>query len=654
MATRARHIVRWGGIVLAVILVLLGAAAGGLYYLVSRLDVRAEISNAVEHATGRKLTIAGSVGVSFWPVLGLEAHEASLANVQGGRAPALAAMDAIHVGVDILPLFHREVVVKQLVLDHPRIALEVDSNGVPNWTLQPPPPPAPAPGAPAPKPTQAQSSAPPVQAQSFSLRDITINDGEVSFFDARRNGGWNVTQAKLHTALTSLTDPFVVDGSLTYGGQSLTLHAEIITPQSALKGQGTPLRLEVQSQLLNAEFTGRTTSVAGEMAGEVRAWGPSLRQLAFWAGAPIVGGVGLENYAVSGSVGVSGGQYSFSNAGFSVDQVRGRGDFVLMRRNNKPYVSGRLEIFDFDFNPYLTGVAPPQAAQVSTDGAPAGTPGQAPAQIVTVAAAPRAVDITQAPTETPIDFSPLKSINADLELTTHKVLFQHLLIDHSSLDLVVNDGFFAATLHEIDFYGGSAIGSLQVDARDPDIKIGQQITLHGVDANKLLSDAVNFQNLEGTAEVTYTLHSHGRTQSDMIKSTDGTAHIEVVSGAIRGVDMGGLSRTLQNALNGDLIKPAARTQFEGMSATFAIGDGVLASSNLSFNTKDLAIPGIGVIDLPGKRIDLRMAPRSSHGGIVIPFSARGPFTAVQYTTDITDRARREIQARITQVQAASH
>ena len=36
---------------------------------------------------------------------------------------------------------------------------------------------------------------------------------------------------------------------------------------------------------------------------------------------------------------------------FAIDHVRGRGDFELSTRNEKPYLSGRLELFDFDLNP---------------------------------------------------------------------------------------------------------------------------------------------------------------------------------------------------------------------------------------------------------------------------------------------------------------
>ena len=60
----------------------------------------------------------------------------------------------------------------------------------------------------------------------------------------------------------------------------------------------------------------------------------------------------------------------------------------------------------------------------------------------------------------------------------------------------------------------------------------------------------------------------------MIAAARGSAHIEVVSGALQGVDLGGVARTIRNALRGELIAPEARTPFQGFSATFAVADGV--------------------------------------------------------------------------------
>ncbi|HWA00403.1 MAG TPA: AsmA family protein [Caulobacterales bacterium] len=638
--SQVKRVARWGGVVLVMLLVLAGIGAGVVYYLISRLDIRAEISNAVEQSTGRKLTIAGRVGVSVWPVLGLEAHDASLANAQGGRAAALVQMDALHVGVEIAPLFRREVVVRELAFDHPRIALEIGRDGAPNWRMQP--------IGPAPSSQIARQAQDIATSSEFSLRQIRIRDGEVTFFDARRNAGWTLDSADLRAALISMDKPFTVSGVVSYLSHPVTMRLELQSPRLAMTGRAAPMKFSIASELLDAEFDGTSSAATGEIMGQVRASGPSLRRLSAWAGAPIVGGAGMERFAVSGTLGVQNGAYSFSNAGFSLDDARGRGDFVLTQRHGKPYVSGRLEMFDFDFNPYLTGaasaIAPPPDA-----GAPAGAAGAAPAPI----AAPRSLDITQEAGHAAIDFGGLKAVNADLELTTHKMLFQHMRIDHSVLGLVVNDGYLAATLHQLDLYGGSARGRIEVDAREADVRLSQDMTFSGVDANALLSDALHFENLEGKAEVTYSLRTHGRSQSDLINDADGRIHVEVITGALRGVDMGGLARTLRNALNNELISPQARTPFTGMSATFAIADGVLASNNLSFNTPELSIPGIAVIDLRARRIDARMAPRSSRGGIVIPFAARGSFDDIRYASDISDRARREIDARVRQVQAAA-
>jgi AsmA protein len=208
-------------------------------------------------------------------------------------------------------------------------------------------------------------------------------------------------------------------------------------------------------------------------------------------------------------------------------------------------------------------------------------------------------------------------------------------------------------LHELSLYGGSGHGRIEVDAREPVLRVEQDIALQGVDAARFLTDAANLTNIEGTAELSFRLSTQGRSQSELIASADGTAHLEVITGALRGVDLGGVARTIRNALNDELIAPGARTPFNGFSATFTIADGVLASRNLSFNTPDLAMPGIGVIDLPARRLDVRFAPRSPRGGgIVIPFAVSGRFGDLDYASDIRDRAKRQIEARIAQVQAA--
>lgn len=650
-------ILRWIVLILGVVFAFAALGAAGLAYLVSRIDVRAEVEQAVRNATGREMTIAGDVGVSFWPVLGLRVEEASLANVEGGRAAALATMEAINIGVEIRPLLQRDVVVRELVLRRPRIALEIDAEGAPNWLLAPAA--APAPQAPQPRP-----DAPPAQPRRLALHEVRAIEGEVSYFDARRGVGWIVGAANLTTALTSLDEPMRIAGEVRYAEQPVALDIEIASPRAAFAGEGTAIKLAVESPLLNADFDGASTAASGQLQGLVHVSGPNLRELASWMGTPLQGGDGLQGFAVAGRLDVSQGAYSFSNASFAFDRVQGRGDFTLSQSRGKPYLSGRLELLDFDLNPYLPGQNGQVAEAAAALEAPAAPPelpeegaaeaASAPtAEIAVVAAPARAIDIAAAPSAAPLDFSFLRTLNADLELTTHAVLVQRMRIDRANLALVINDGFLASTLHNVTLYGGSARGRFEIDAREPATRIVQDLSVQGVDAQRFLSDAVNFAAIEGRAELQLALTMSGRTQSEMINGADGRAHIEVVSGALRGVDLGGVSRTIRNALRGELVAPEARTRFHGFSASFAIADGVLASDNLSFNTPEMRIPGVGVIDIVGQRLDLRMAARAQGGGIVAPFSARGPWTGLAYASDLRDIALREITTRVRDVQQAA-
>lgn len=635
-----------GGLIAAALI-----AAGVLAYLVYRLDVRGEVERAVENATGRDLTINGDVGVSYWPVLGLHAANATLSNVEGGRAPALIAADDIHIGVELRPLLDRQIVVRSLVFQKPHIALEVNSAGQPNWIL------APRRGTgTAPPPTRPNE--PPVDLTRTTLREVRLTDGEVSFYDARRGAGWVIGDVNIATAITSLSDPMRLTGSIRYNDKPVTLDITMANPGAATRGELTPITLHMESELLNAEFEGQTLATSGEVAGVIRASGPSLRNLAAWSGSPIRGGVGLEQFAVSGRLEIGRGQYAFSNAGFAVDLVRGRGDFILSELRGKPYLSGRLQLFDFDLNPYISGQAPPAASEEQVvaaaampDAGSATTPSTA--QIAAVEAPARALDVQAPPSETPINFTGLQAFNADLELVTSAVLVQHLRIDSSRLNLVINDGYLAATLHNLTLYGGSGRGRFEIDARAPAARMVQDLAFDNLDARRFLTDAINFPNIEGRAEITLNVRAEGRTQSEMLASVDGRTHVEIVTGTLHGVDLGGVSRTIRNALRGELIAPEAATPFQGFSGTFAIADGRMASDDLSFNTPDLRIPGIGVIDVPQRRLDLRLAPRSPRGGIVFPFAIRGPWTQLSYNADVSDRAQREILARVRETEAAS-
>lgn len=593
MAT-GNPVLRWLGGLMAAAMTLVFVALGAGLFLLSRIDARAEISRLVEEATGRRLTINGAVGMTVWPVIGLEAADIALANVPGGRAPALATAKAVHIGVEIAPLFRQRLEVRNLVLTQPTLALEIDSAGAPNWALDLP----------------AGTSA------EISLRAITIEDGAASFHDARHDVSWAATDIDIATALTHLDAPMRLDGAIVYNRKPVALGIDIASPRALLEGRQTAVKGSARSDVLDAAFDGVASPGESGFAGKLSAAGPNLRALAAWCGTPIEGGAGLGPYKITGDISLEGTRLIYTKALFTLDHMSGSGYFELSSRRQKPFLITRLRMPELDLNPYLGG-------ETNTPGA-----------------------TTEALRDTPLDFSGLSSFNGDLKLTTGKLRIRRMQIDRAVIWAQLLEGRLDAELRESDLYGGHAEGKLSVEIRNGAPVLSQDMRLRGVNVQPVLRDAVAFDAMEGRGDLALAVVMHGDTPRKMIRSADGALDLNVGAGAVRGVDLGGVSRTISNALNGSLIAPTARTPFTTLRGRFAIADGVMASNDLVFATPDLAIPGVGAIDLNDQSVLARLSPRSPRGGIATPFVVEGPLAALQYKSDLRGQRRDAIAARI--------
>ncbi|MBL8549158.1 MAG: AsmA family protein [Hyphomonadaceae bacterium] len=608
---------------------LLLAGAALLFFLLPRTQLKGEFEAQLERATGRDVAIGGDLSLAFFPVLGFRAEQVSIANVPGGHAANLAQAGSIAAGLEILPyLLRRQVVVDRLVLVDPVIALELDAQGRPNWTLTPPPGTQPTPPAQGPA------------LQDFALKEIRVTGGRISYVDRRDNDSWLIENADLTSAIESLDKPIRLRGALGWKGQRVELDATVAQPRAAMHGQQTGLTADVRSELLTAHVEGQLAGASETFAGDVRAEGPSLRRLSAWLATTIAPGAGLENFFVNGRLTIDRSKFAFENASLKLDALEGRGDFVLEGAHGRPYVSGRLELKGLDINPYL-GAAPPVAegAAVTVEAAAAATIANAP-------------DARRPWPTTPIELGVLKSVDANLELYIKGPFkAQRVQADAAELSMVLNQGFLAATLTKLELYGGRGSGRIEIDARAPAVRLAQELSVQGVRANDFLRDAFGFENLEGAADVTLNWRGEGATPDALISSLDGRVTLAAREGAIRGVDLGGISRTIRNAFNGDLVNPNARTRFSNFSGSFAIADGVMATDDLRVQLPDLRVDTLGLINLGAQTMNVRITPRE--GGIAVPFVVRGAWSQLAYNSDLRGRERPAIESAVRAVKAAA-
>ena len=120
-------------IAIAVLIVLLVVAVIAIPFLIPVDSYKSKLIAAVKDSTGRDLRIDGKMSFSLFPVVGLEANDVSFSNPPGAASKDMAKLGKLQVALQVLPLLHRDIEIKSLVLIDPVIDLEVDKQGQPNW-----------------------------------------------------------------------------------------------------------------------------------------------------------------------------------------------------------------------------------------------------------------------------------------------------------------------------------------------------------------------------------------------------------------------------------------------------------------------------------------------------------------------------------------
>ena len=89
---------------LSVLLAVLLLALSAFVFTFDANNYKPQIIEQVQKQTGRKLDIAGDIGLSVFPWIGLKVGKVSLANAPGFSTRPFARMDQLDIKVKLLPL----------------------------------------------------------------------------------------------------------------------------------------------------------------------------------------------------------------------------------------------------------------------------------------------------------------------------------------------------------------------------------------------------------------------------------------------------------------------------------------------------------------------------------------------------------------------
>src|SRR5215472_10495305 len=149
------------GIGVLILVVLLVAAAVLVPRLVDINRYHSQIQAEIEKQLGRQVSL-GEMGLTLFPP-SLSVQNATIADAPGfGEGHPFATVERLYIAVQFWPLLHKEVVIKSLQLERPRIEVIRNKDGTWNFASlgQTPPPTAQAPPAQAPPTAPTPSKEP--------------------------------------------------------------------------------------------------------------------------------------------------------------------------------------------------------------------------------------------------------------------------------------------------------------------------------------------------------------------------------------------------------------------------------------------------------------------------------------------------------------
>lgn len=577
-------------------------AAGGLAVLAAALPIPAglykgEIERSVTRTTGRKFTISGPLSFTLFPIPGIRADNVTLANMAGGYAPAMATAEDIRVAMRLMPLLTGRIEVSEIVLDKPRIALEVDAHGRANWTFD--------------REHGATDGGTAPLSSKTNFSGLRIDHGTITYTNARTGSAHVLDDLDAAITTTDPERPATIGGSFALSGRRVAFHAKVATPRALLQDRQATLDLSLDSGILRASFDGMVAP-DGNAQGRVKLDTPSIRRIGAWLGASLPSSGGLGPLSLEAQFHDDNHVALLSDLKLALDGMAIAGGLSLDRSGDVPAAKGALTVDRLDLNPYIENPNKHGATHPHHD---------------------------EAWSDDPIALDILRKANADLVLNVGSLIVRKLHLGRTQIKVRLDGGRLSAALAPMTLYGGTGKAQLDVDARGAVPAFRNALEFDGVALQPFFSDTIGVHQIEGTGTIRLDLASRGASPDAVMRALSGAGSIAFRDGRLRGVDLGAVARTIQRAL-GAAADPDAFTRYSEMGGSFTVADGVLANRDFHLTGPVLRMTGIGSVDVGNRAIDFRIAPQATASladhnlTFGIPFRIKGPWRHVHYIPDV--------------------
>ena len=210
----------------------------------------------------------------------------------------------------------------------------------------------------------------------------------------------------------------------------------------------------------------------------------------------------------------------------------------------------------------------------------------------------------------PIDVSGLNYVDAQIRISANEAVIGDTRIAPLALDAKLAGGVLKAGTANLGAYDGQVSGEVILDATSGAPSFAMHSDLVGVRALPLLQGLAEFDRIDGKLQAKLALRSAGTSQRALMANMQGTAFVNFQDGAIRGINIAQMIRSLTSGtLSGWQDSEAQSTDLSQLSASFRIDKGQAVTTDLNLIGPLVRVTGAGTIALDTKMMGFRVEPK---------------------------------------------
>lgn len=218
----------------------------------------------------------------------------------------------------------------------------------------------------------------------------------------------------------------------------------------------------------------------------------------------------------------------------------------------------------------------------------------------------------------PIDVSGLNYVDAQVRISANEAVIGDARLAPLALDAKLAGGVLKAGTANLGAYGGQVSGEVILDATTGAPSFAMHSDLVGVRALPLLQGLAEFDRIDGKLQAKLALRSAGTSQRALMANMQGTAFVNFQDGAIRGINVAQMIRSLtsgtltgwQDNPNGSQNSNQEQsTDLSQLSASFRIDKGQAVTTDLNLIGPLVRVTGAGTIALDTKMMGFRVEPK---------------------------------------------